>query len=133
MTRRDNTHISEEGPTLAPSLTGKQRKALRGLAHRLSPVVLVGQAGITEEVVRATNDALARHELIKVRLHRPQNKRQMATELAERCGAALCGLVGHMVILYRAHPEEPRIELPAGREQKSADGKVGKTPRDRTP
>lgn len=132
MTRRENTHTSEERPRAAPCLTGKQRRALRALAHRLSPVVLVGQAGITSEVVAAINDALLAHELIKVRLHRPENKREMAAELARRCGAALCGLLGHMVILYRPHPQKPRIELPAAGQQKSADRGGGKAPSDRT-
>ena len=35
-----------------------------------------------------------------------------AEELAQRSGAELCGLVGHTVILYRPHPEEPKLELP---------------------
>ena len=90
-------------------LTGTQRKSLRGLAHRLEPVVLVGQAGVTEAVVRAVGEALLTHELIKVRLHDPEDKRAAAQEIAEGTGAALCGLVGHTVILYRPHPSRPKI------------------------
>jgi RNA-binding protein len=97
--------------TTSPPLTGKQRRALRALAHRLTPVVHVGQAGITEEVVRAVEQALLAHELIKVRLLRPRDKRRMAAELASRCGAALCGLVGHVVILYRPNPDHPQIRV----------------------
>ena len=60
------------------------------------------------EVERALDD----HELVKVRLREPEDKKASARDLAERCGAELCGLVGHTVILYRRHPERPRIELP---------------------
>lgn len=95
-----------------PQLNGRQRKALRGLAHNLEPVVQVGQGGISDGVVRAIDAALLAHELIKVRLHQPEDKKAAAQELADRAGAALCGLVGHTVILYRPHPEEPRIRLP---------------------
>jgi RNA-binding protein len=91
-------------------LTPRQRKRLRGMAHALQPVVRVGAAGITDAVVDQTDAALATHELIKVRMREPEDKRAMASELAARTGATLCGLVGHTAILYRRHPERPRIE-----------------------
>ena len=102
MTATDETPV-------APVLTGRQRKSLRGLAHRLEPVVLVGREGVTDAVVRAVGDALLTHELIKVRLHEPEDKKSDARALADGAGAALCGLVGHTVILYRPHPERPKI------------------------
>jgi len=95
------------------SLRGSHRSYLRGLAHRLKPVVQIGDGGIGESIVSAVEQALLAHELIKVRLRSPEDKKATARELAERCGAELCGVVGHTVILYRAHPEEPVIELPA--------------------
>ncbi len=95
-----------------PALRGSQRKYLRGLAHHLRPIVRVGAAGITEPVLVALGDALRDHELVKVRLIEPEDKRQLARTLAAATNAELCGLVGHTVILYRAHPNAPRIELP---------------------
>ena len=95
----------------APTLTGAQRQRLRGLAHALEPVVLVGQAGVTDAVIVAVDAALTTHELIKVRLREPEDKRAAAAELAERSGAAPCGLIGHTVILYRPHPTKPTIVL----------------------
>lgn len=97
--------------TTAPALTGKQRKRLRGLAHALEPVVQVGQAGVTAGVVRSVDQALVTHELIKVRLHEPRDKKAASQTLAERAGATLCGLVGHTAILYRPHPDAPKIAL----------------------
>jgi len=49
-------------------LTSKQRQYLRGLAHPLAPVVRVGKAGVTDNVIAETRKALASHELIKVRI-----------------------------------------------------------------
>jgi RNA-binding protein len=95
-------------------LSGFQRKYLRGLAHGLEPVVHVGRESASEGVIAALDDALITHELIKVRLHRPPDKKAMAAELARSTGAHLCGIVGHMVILYRKNPEEPKVRLPAG-------------------
>ena len=99
-------------PYLPPSLQGFQRRWLRGQAHSLRPLVLVGAEGVSEAVVRALDEALRDHELVKVRLLQPEDKRASADALAGAAGAALCGLVGHTVILYRPHPEKPRIELP---------------------
>jgi RNA-binding protein len=96
-------------PTPAPALTSRQRKRLRGLAHALEPVVRVGQAGVTDAVVDAVDRALLAHELIKVRLREPEDKKAESAALAERTGAALCGLLGHTAIYYRPHPDQPRI------------------------
>jgi RNA-binding protein len=93
----------------APVLTGAQRQRLRGLAHALEAVVQVGKAGVTDAVLRSVDAALTTHELIKVRLHEPEDKRAAASELAERTSSALAGLIGHTVILFRPHPEHPKI------------------------
>ncbi|MDJ0849408.1 MAG: ribosome assembly RNA-binding protein YhbY [Myxococcota bacterium] len=99
----------------APSLTGQQRRRLRALAHGLKPVVHVGEGGLAPSVIGAIDQALLDHELVKVRLHEPEDKKAMARDMAEKSRSALCGLVGHTVILYRPHPEKPRIVLsPAG-------------------
>lgn len=96
----------------APTLSGRQRRHLRALAHPLRPLVHVGEDGISEGVVEAVGRALLDHELVKVRLHGPESKKSMARALADSSAAALCGLVGHTVILYRPYPQEPRITLP---------------------
>lgn len=98
--------------TEAAPLAGFQRKHLRGLAHPLKPIVQVGKAGITEEVVRTVRRALEDHELIKVAMTKPKDKKGMSAELAQRCGAHLCGLLGHTVILYRQREKRSVIRVP---------------------
>ena len=102
----------QPAPGPAPELDGAQKRFLRGRAHPLKPIVIIGEGGISPSVVRALDAALTDHELIKVRLRQPSDKKTAARELAEGSGAALCGVVGHTVVLYRPHPEEPKIELP---------------------
>jgi len=105
-------HPKAADSACAPLLAGFQRKALRGLANPLRAIVHVGEAGVSDAVLKALDDALLAHELVKVRLLAPEDKKKTAREIAEKSGAALCGLVGHTVILYRPHPESPQIELP---------------------
>ena len=93
-------------------LQGYQRKFLRGLAHELRPVVQIGESGVSAGVEQALDAALGDHELVKVRLREPKDKKAMAQQLADVSRAELCGLVGHTVILYRRNPESPKIKLP---------------------
>lgn len=93
-------------PSAPPALTSKRKRELRADAHGLDPVVHVGHGGISEAIVRAVSRALLDHELIKVRLHEPEDKQAMADELAQATHAALCGLVGHTVILFRPKPKQ---------------------------
>jgi RNA-binding protein len=85
----------------APQLSGRDAQQLRGLAHGLEPLVHVGHGGVTDSVIEAVSRALRDHELIKVRLQKPEDKHTMAADLASGTRSALCGLVGHTVILFK--------------------------------
>jgi RNA-binding protein len=103
-------------------LKGFQKKYLRGLAHNMKPVVLVGQKGCTDTVIRAINDALSTHEIIKIKfidLKDKAQKNEILASLEEKTGCENVGMTGHTVILYREHhdPEKRRIKLPQ-REEK---------------
>lgn len=94
-------------------LSGKQRKHLRGLAHHLSALVRVGHEGFTDGLKDAVDEALATHELIKIKLleNAPIGKKEFAAEVADRCGAHVAGVVGRTIILYRRHPKKPQVRL----------------------
>jgi len=96
-------------------LTGAQRKYLRGLAHGQDPAVRVGQKGLTGAVEREVDRALARHELVKVKLAGDrEERREQAEAVAHATGAALVGTIGAIAILYRRHPDpkERKVRLP---------------------
>ena len=96
------------------ALTGRQRRYLRGLGHGLDPVVQVGKGGVTTSVIQAADDALLAHELIKVRRGSecPEDREQVGEALAAATGAEVVQTLGRTLLLYRAHPEEPRIRVP---------------------
>jgi RNA-binding protein len=105
--------------TTAPpaALSSAQRRNLRAQAHHLEPVVQVGHHGVTDAVLKQVIEQLRAHELIKVRLHEPEDKQSMAAALAGGTGSTLCGLVGHTAILYKRHPTQPKSFSPQSAEK----------------
>jgi RNA-binding protein len=97
-------------------LTEKQRRHLKGLAHPLKPVVLMGNAGLTDAVVAETSRALADHELIKVRLPGAERQERDAAlqALADRTTSTLVTRIGHVAVLFKPREKLSRIVLPGG-------------------
>lgn len=96
-------------------LTSNQRKFLRGEAHHLDPVVLIGKSGVTDALIGAANAALEAHELIKVRFNDFKDQKSvLVREIETKTASELCGLIGHVAIFFRQHPdpEKRKIELP---------------------
>lgn len=94
-------------------MTPKQRKYLKALAHHRKPVVQVGNAGITDAVIKEIELALGHHELLKIRL--PGAEREARTEMlkkiCEATGADAVQEIGRMAVIYRP-AEKPRLKLP---------------------
>ena len=95
-------------------LTEKQRRHLRGLAHPLKPVILIGNSGVSAGVVAETQRALHDHELIKVRLPgmAREDRDQALVDLAARTDSVLVGRIGHVATLYKPRSDLQRIVLP---------------------
>ncbi len=94
-------------------LTGKQNRFLRGLGHGLKPFIMIGKQHISDDVVKATNEALATHELIKVRVQEGCliDRKTIAAEVAAATGSAVARILGSTFLLYR-QSDEPTITLP---------------------
>lgn len=95
-------------------LTGKQRRYLRSLGHELRPIVQIGRDGLDEGLVAAVDQALADHELVKIKLGEAAelDRHDAAADLAARTRSEVAQVLGFTVLLYRRHPDEPEIELP---------------------
>lgn len=94
------------------TLSSKQKIFLKAQAHHLKPVVSMGQKGLTEALVVETERALTAHELIKVRFHEAEGMKDAAVQLSSRVDAELVAMLGKNAILYRAHPERPKLRVP---------------------
>ena len=98
-------------------LQGYQRKFLRGLAHRLKPVVLIGQSGLTEAVLKSADAALNNHELIKIKFNafkEKDRKKKIISAIETKTRSDSVGLIGHTAIFYREQtdPDKRQIQLP---------------------
>jgi RNA-binding protein len=104
--------ISAQDNSMA--LTTRQRQHLKGLAHKQKPVVMLGNAGVTDAVIKEIDQALEHHELLKIRL--PGVERAQRTEMFQRIcqatGAEAVQEIGRMAVLYRP-AQKPRLALPA--------------------
>ncbi len=94
-------------------ITQSQRRHLRKLAHHLKPVVIIGNAGLSEGVLGEIDAALAHHELIKVRVNAAdrEERQAMIERIAQATGADWVLSIGHVAAFYRA-AEKPKIVLP---------------------
>jgi putative YhbY family RNA-binding protein len=93
-----------------PALTPARRSELRAQAHALSPVVMIGDKGLTDTVVAEVDRALKAHELIKVKAatdDREARAAYMAT-LCERLDAHPVQTIGKILVIWRENPEKAK-------------------------
>ena len=98
-------------------LTPAERQALKGRAHRLHPVVLVGADGLTPAVLAEVAGALKAHELIKIRVMGEDRdaRERLLGEVCAATGATPVQHIGRILVVYRARPEKPAPTPPPAR------------------
>ncbi|MDD9195905.1 ribosome assembly RNA-binding protein YhbY [Aliivibrio sp. S3MY1] len=95
------------------NLSTKQKQHLKGLAHNLKPVVMMGSNGLTEAVVAEIEIALNHHELIKVKIaSEDRDTKQLIVEaIIRETEAEKVQVIGKTLVLFRAS-EARKIEIP---------------------
>ncbi|MCK9275643.1 MAG: YhbY family RNA-binding protein [Syntrophales bacterium] len=98
-------------------LQGYQKRRLKAMAHDLKAAVLVGQKGVTSQIVQAIDEALDAHELIKIKfidVSEKSVKKELIDEIKEQTACFFVGMTGHVAILFRERqdPEKRKIVLP---------------------
>jgi len=84
-----------------------QKKKLKALAHPLNPVVIIGQAGLTDAVIKEINVALNAHELIKIKIRAERDERATIREqICEQTKAELVQSIGQIAVIYRLNPKK---------------------------
>lgn len=99
---------------MSTPLSNPQKRYLRGLAHDLKPVILVGAKGPTDSLLAELDNALERHELLKVKIAAEDRDTRdvWITQLVGQSKAELVGRIGNIALLFRRSKDKPLIILP---------------------
>ncbi|MEQ1629507.1 MAG: YhbY family RNA-binding protein [Gallionella sp.] len=95
------------------TLSVSERLALKGRAHSLNPIVMIGNAGLTESVLKEIDASLLRHELIKIRVMGDDRalRESMMTEICTQLHAGPVQHIGKILVIFRPSPEANLIEI----------------------
>lgn len=96
-------------------MTSKQRAYLKSLAMTMEPILQVGKASVTAELVCAIREALAARELIKLNVLQncADAPKDIAQMIAERTHSQVVQVIGKKIVLYKeGKDDKKRIELP---------------------
>jgi len=91
------------------ALTQQNIRQLRGLAHKLKPVVILGKAGFSESVQAELVAALEHHELVKIRLNESDktSRKTLINLITQQTSANLVQSIGHILVIYR--PSDKKV------------------------
>jgi len=98
-------------------LNPKQITHLRGLAHKLSPVVMIADKGLTENVSKEIETALNAHELIKIKVAGDDREMRKALyeSICKQTKAIGVHHIGKQLVIFRASDtikEKNKIHIP---------------------
>jgi len=86
-------------------LNNSQIRKFKAAAQLMEPMLKIGKAGLSEGFVRTVSDALAQHELVKIKfVEFKEQKKELAPQLAEKTGSHLIMRVGNVMVLHRPRP-----------------------------
>ena len=95
------------------ALTSQQTRYLRGLTHKLQPVVMIGDKGLADNVMAEIETALEHHELIKIKMRSDRETRKKWIEqISEQFNAEQVHVIGQVACFFRRNRKKPLIALP---------------------
>ena len=111
-------------------ITSRQRSALRAAAHPLRPVVLIGDNGLTETVLKEIDRGLSAHELIKVRVAGDDREArvQIYNQICDSLACAPVHHLGKMLILFRPGKKQAYAQAMGEKTQASSPKRKASEP-----
>lgn len=93
------------------SLTEQQKKCLRGFGHRLKPIIIVGNSGLTKSLLEEFDRSLAHHELMKVKVSGAdrETRDDVIQTLCRHAQAELIQRVGNVGLLFKKKPKKSKF------------------------
>ncbi len=96
-------------------MTSKQRAFLKSLAMDMNAIVQIGKDGMTPEITKALDEALAARELVKVNVQKNYfgDLNELGEDLASRTNSDKVQTIGRKIVFYRpGKGSKKKIELP---------------------
>ena len=92
-------------------LTKEHIHSLKGLAHSMKPVLIMGEKGVTESFLAEAERAIEYHELIKIRIagEDREAKKEIAALITESLQATKIQHIGNVITLFKRNHEAPKI------------------------
>ncbi len=88
-------------------MNSARKKQLKTQSHSLKPVIIVGQSGLTESVLKEIEVTLETHELIKIKIRAEKEERKLVQEqITSHTKAELIQSIGQIIVVYRKRPEK---------------------------
>ncbi len=103
-------------------MTSKERAELRAQANTLQALFQVGKEGVSEGLIKSTEEALKARELIKLKVILdlcPEKPKEVAAKIAEATNSDVVQVVGGSMVFYKFNPE-----LHEGEKKKKTDPKI---------
>jgi RNA-binding protein len=92
---------------LSEELSNRELRALKARAQLLKPMLKIGKDGLSPAFLKAVDETLAHHELVKIKFDEfKEQKKELAPKLAESVGANVVMRVGNVVVLFRRRAED---------------------------
>lgn len=84
-----------------------ERKKFKAQAHPLKPVVIIGQSGLTDAVIKEIDNALDTHELIKIKIRADKEQRkEYSQQICIQTLAELVQNIGQIAVIFRKNPKK---------------------------
>jgi len=94
-------------------LTINQKKYLRGIAHGLNPMIIIGSNGVTESLMAELENTLSHHEILKIKMASAErgDRKAIVEYIVKETGSLLVQTIGKICVIYRQN-EDTELPLP---------------------
>lgn len=93
-------------------INAKERAKLKSLSHDYKPVINIGKNSITDEVIRAIDEALSSRELIKIKIlnNNLDDQDEILENILTSLNADFVNHLGSIITIYRKS-DDNKFEL----------------------
>lgn len=88
-------------------LTGKQRAMLKSESHDYKPIINIGKFSVSEELLKAIDEALTARELIKIKVlnNNLDDQDEIIETIINELNADFVNHLGSIITIYRKSKE----------------------------